>query len=134
MKQLYFVESITSNLDISEVAIVLEKVGKENSQLNENDSNDEQRCRRVVQQWPQRLLLVRYSEQQQQRLQLVLQLQWRCRPYEQQWQPVLRLFSPLPQRINTYKPDPFVAKKIISKKIRGCSFCNIFLYFCERYS
>ena len=41
MKQLYFVESITSNPDTSEVAIVLEKVGKENSQLNENDSNDE---------------------------------------------------------------------------------------------
>ena len=41
MKQLYFVESITSNPDTSEVAIVLEKVGKENSQLNVNDSNDE---------------------------------------------------------------------------------------------
>ena len=41
MKQLYFVESITSNPDTSEVAIVLEKVGKENAQLNENDSNDE---------------------------------------------------------------------------------------------
>ena len=41
MKQLYFVESITSNPNTSEVAIVLEKVGKENSQLNENDSNDE---------------------------------------------------------------------------------------------
>ena len=37
MKQLYFVESITSNPDTSEVAIVLEKVGKENSQLNVND-------------------------------------------------------------------------------------------------
>ena len=41
MKQLYFVESITINPDTSEVAIVLEKVGKENSQLNENDSKDE---------------------------------------------------------------------------------------------